>query len=57
MVLGAGVLLAALLTLPPLPMYRKNPINWRKAKKEITVENDKESKETSSPSSKQKKKK
>lgn len=28
-VLGIGCLIAALLTLPPWPMYRRNPIAWQ----------------------------
>lgn len=38
MVLAVGVLLAALLTLPPWPMYRRKPLNWRKVKKDAPVE-------------------
>ncbi|XP_043193076.1 signal peptidase complex subunit 1-like [Amphibalanus amphitrite] len=29
-ILGAGVALACLLTLPPWPMYRRHPLNWQK---------------------------
>lgn len=56
MVLGVGVLLAALVTLPPWPMYRKKPLSWRKPRKEVVVENKKE-KEPAASALKQKKKK
>ena len=42
MVLGVGVVIAALLTLPPWPFYRRKPLNWRKPKKEVAVEPKKE---------------
>lgn len=63
MVLGAGVLLAALLTLPPWPMFRRKPLNWRKAKKEAPSEKEsgsrstKENKEAGSPTAQKQKKK
>lgn len=60
MVLGVGVLLAALLTLPPWPMYRRKPLNWRKVKKDAPVEVPARSKEStkeagSSPSAQKQK--
>ncbi|XP_064642510.1 signal peptidase complex subunit 1-like [Lineus longissimus] len=33
-ILGAGFLLSCLLTLPPWPMYRVNPIQWQKPREE-----------------------
>ncbi|CAG2165576.1 unnamed protein product [Oppiella nova] len=30
--LGAGFVLASLLTLPPWPMYRRKPLQWQKPK-------------------------
>ncbi|KAK7093652.1 signal peptidase complex subunit 1-like [Littorina saxatilis] len=33
-ILLAGVLLSCILTLPPWPMYRKNPLPWQKARPE-----------------------
>ncbi|GJQ85924.1 hypothetical protein Trydic_g21775 [Trypoxylus dichotomus] len=33
-ILGAGFALAALLTMPPWPLYRKKSLNWQKPKGE-----------------------
>lgn len=33
-ILGAGFVLASLLTIPPWPMYRRKPLNWQKPKPE-----------------------
>jgi len=29
-ILGAGFLLASLITIPPYPLYRRKPLNWQK---------------------------
>merc|ERR1711994_1237815 len=31
-ILGAGLAFAAMLTVPPWPMYRQKPLNWQKAR-------------------------
>ncbi|KAK9872006.1 hypothetical protein WA026_015252 [Henosepilachna vigintioctopunctata] len=36
-ILGAGFVLASLLTIPPWPMYSKNPLNWQSMKKDVYV--------------------
>ena len=58
MVLAVGVLVAALLTVPPWPMYRRKPLQWRKAKKESNPEakKEKEAAAAASPAQKAKKK-
>jgi len=56
MVLAVGVLVAALLTVPPWPMYRRKPLQWRKAKKESNPEAKKETAAAASPAQKTKKK-
>lgn len=30
-ILGAGFLLASILSIPPWPMYRRNPLQWQNA--------------------------
>ena len=52
--LAIGVALAALLTIPPWPMYRKQPLQWRKVAKNPSEKIDKEG---TAPSLKNKKKK
>ncbi|XP_070561628.1 signal peptidase complex subunit 1-like [Ptychodera flava] len=39
-VLGAGFVLSCLLTLPPWPMYRRNPLSWQKPRAEENTEED-----------------
>ncbi|XP_037945793.1 signal peptidase complex subunit 1 [Teleopsis dalmanni] len=37
-ILGAGFLLASLVTIPPWPMYRRRPLNWQKPRPEPSVQ-------------------
>ncbi|XP_072047644.1 signal peptidase complex subunit 1-like [Amphiura filiformis] len=41
-ILGAGFILSCILTLPPWPIYRSNPVQWQKPR----VEPDPDTKET-----------
>uniref|UniRef100_A0A0C9R5S7 Signal peptidase complex subunit 1 n=3 Tax=Braconidae TaxID=7402 RepID=A0A0C9R5S7_9HYME len=33
-ILGAGCVMAAIITVPPWPMYRRNPLDWQKPQTE-----------------------
>jgi len=39
-ILGAGFVLACILTLPPWPMYRKKPLKWQPAQRFAENESD-----------------
>ncbi|KAL8571174.1 hypothetical protein ACOMHN_010635 [Nucella lapillus] len=56
-ILLAGVALSCILTLPPLNMYRKNPLQWQKARPEIGTGDITAPATTPTPSSQQKSKK
>ncbi|XP_057368335.1 signal peptidase complex subunit 1-like [Daphnia carinata] len=56
MILGVGVLIAAIVTLPPWPMYRRKPLSWRKPRKEVTSDVSKPEKEVVVAAPKPKKK-
>ncbi|XP_012279183.1 signal peptidase complex subunit 1 [Orussus abietinus] len=36
-ILAAGSVLAAILTLPPWPMYRRKPLEWQKPQSEVPL--------------------
>lgn len=36
-ILGAGFLLAAIITIPPWPMYRRKPLDWQKPQSETST--------------------
>ncbi|XP_003396797.1 signal peptidase complex subunit 1 [Bombus terrestris] len=36
-ILGAGLVIAALITIPPWPMYRRKPLHWQKPQSGVTT--------------------
>ncbi|XP_060832165.1 signal peptidase complex subunit 1-like [Bombus pascuorum] len=36
-ILGTGLVMAALITIPPWPMYRRKPLNWQKPQSGVTT--------------------
>ncbi|XP_068966793.1 signal peptidase complex subunit 1-like [Bombus flavifrons] len=36
-ILGAGLAMAALITVPPWPMYRRKPLDWQKPQSAVTT--------------------
>ncbi|XP_071480778.1 signal peptidase complex subunit 1-like [Diadema setosum] len=47
-ILGAGFVLSCILTLPPWPMYRRNPVQWQKPRLEPRVYEQPESTQVTS---------